>query len=28
VLITALGLGGFGAWVNFPMRSRQQIAQQ
>jgi len=28
VLIAALGLGAFGAWVNFPVRSRQQIAQQ
>ena len=28
VLIAALGLGAFGAWVNFPLRSRQQVAQQ
>ena len=28
VLIAALGLGAFGGWVNFPRRSRQQIAQQ
>jgi protein dithiol:quinone oxidoreductase len=28
VLIAALGLGAFGGWVNFPMRSRQQTAQQ
>ena len=28
VLIAALALGAFGGWVNFPLRSRQQIAQQ
>lgn len=28
VLIAALGLGAFGAWVNFQGRLRQQIAQQ
>jgi len=28
VLLAALGLGGFAAWVNFPARSGQEIAQR
>lgn len=28
VLIAALGLGAFGGWVNLPLRSGQQAAQQ